>query len=349
MLDYIIVGSGLAGISFAEICHQRQQTFLVIDKPIYNASRIACGLYNPVILKRFSLAWKADEHLEYAIEFYKNLETKYQSKFIYENNVHRIIHDIQEQNEWHLASDKIKLSKFLNPQLRENNQNNIHANYKLGEILNSGFVDVGLLINKITNKLKANKLFEEALFDYDSLKIFKDYVQYKNHKAKHIIFAEGYGMLKNPFFKQLPLEGTKGDVITIRSESLMSKNIYKKNKFIIPQGNDTYKIGATYNWEAKTETPCKLALQELIEGVQEITSSSFTIINHESGVRPTVKDRKPLIGKHPKFKNISLINGLGTRGVIIAPNMANNLWEHINEGKPLDIEADIKRFNKIIW
>ena len=54
MVDYIIVGCGLAGISFAEQALNNNNTIVVFDNDSQKSSRIAGGLYNPVILKRFS-------------------------------------------------------------------------------------------------------------------------------------------------------------------------------------------------------------------------------------------------------------------------------------------------------
>ena len=54
MIDYIIVGNGLAGISFAEIALNANKSILVFDDNSQPSSRIAGGLYNPVVLKRFS-------------------------------------------------------------------------------------------------------------------------------------------------------------------------------------------------------------------------------------------------------------------------------------------------------
>ena len=64
MLDYIVVGSGLAGIAFSEIALQNNKSILVINDDSQNASKIAGGLYNPVILKRFSEVWQAGPQLE---------------------------------------------------------------------------------------------------------------------------------------------------------------------------------------------------------------------------------------------------------------------------------------------
>mgnify|MGYP006200208843 CR=1 FL=1 len=56
-----------------------------------------------------------------------------------------------------------------------------------------------------------------------------------------------------------------------------------------------------------------------------------------------------MIGTHPKFKNLHVLNGLGTRGVMLAPAMAKALFEHIEYQMPLPKEIDIKRFKKVNW
>ena len=80
MIDYLIVGSGLAGISFSEIALQNNKSILVLDNNSQNSSKIAGGLYNPVILKRFSEVWQAKEHLLIINQFFANLEKKLDCK-----------------------------------------------------------------------------------------------------------------------------------------------------------------------------------------------------------------------------------------------------------------------------
>ena len=76
MKDYIIVGSGLAGIAFAETLLQHNKSFVVFENQSQNSSSIAGGLYNPVILKRFSQVWNANQQLELANSFYSAIEKK---------------------------------------------------------------------------------------------------------------------------------------------------------------------------------------------------------------------------------------------------------------------------------
>jgi glycine/D-amino acid oxidase-like deaminating enzyme len=56
-----------------------------------------------------------------------------------------------------------------------------------------------------------------------------------------------------------------------------------------------------------------------------------------------VRDRKPLIGTHFQYNKLHVLNGLGTRGVMLGPSMAKALFENIEFGTALDPYFDIKR------
>src|SRR5687767_3213655 len=116
MIDYLIVGSGLAGISFAEIALRNEKTILVLDNNSQNSSKIAGGLYNPVILKRFSEVWQAQEQLVLMNEFYTFLEEKLKCKIDFKRPILRKFFSIEEQNNWFAASDKVALAPFLSTQ-----------------------------------------------------------------------------------------------------------------------------------------------------------------------------------------------------------------------------------------
>ena len=60
-VDYIIVGSGLAGIAFCEQLKAHNKTFFVFDNGSQQSSLVAGGLYNPVILNRFTKVWRSRE------------------------------------------------------------------------------------------------------------------------------------------------------------------------------------------------------------------------------------------------------------------------------------------------
>ena len=346
ILDYLIVGSGLAGISFAEFALENNQSIRVIDNYSQNSSRIAGGLYNPVILKRFSEVWKAQEQLLLAHSFYKNIENKLGISVDYKIPIFRKFFSIEEQNNWFSASDKVNLAPFLSLNLVSKVFQGIDSPFGYGEVLQTGYVDTATLLNRYIQFLIANDLFLEETFDYDALIIQEDSVQYKDIQAKHLIFAEGFGLHANPFFNHLPLDGTKGELFIIKAPHLNLDVIINTSVFILPLGNDLFKVGATYNWKDKTSEPTLEGKTELLQRLNEILACDFEILEHFAGVRPTVRDRKPLIGSHPFHHRIHLLNGLGTRGVMLGPAMAKVLYENIESQKPIDFEIDIKRFDK---
>ena len=346
MLDYLIVGSGLAGISFAEIALKNNKSILVIDDKSQVSSRVAGGLYNPVILKRFSEVWKAQEQLVLMDDFYNDIEVKLKTQFNFKMPILRKFFSIEEQNNWFAASDKRNLAPFLSTKLISTKYNGIDSPYDYGEVLHTGYVDTALLLDTYKEYLLRNNLLLEESFQSSYVEFFDIGIQYKNIQARHIIFAEGFGLHKNPFFNYLPLDGTKGELFVIKAPDLNLDIIINTSVFILPMGNDLFKVGATYNWQDKTDLPTEEGKQELIDRIKEIISCDFEIVKHFGGVRPTVKDRRPLIGTHHERKSIHILNGLGTRGVMLGPAMAKALYDNIENDIPLDREIDIQRFHK---
>ena len=148
----------------------------------------------------------------------------------------------------------------------------------------------------------------------------------------------------NLLFNHLPLVGSKGEYIVVSAPELKLDYILKGPIFIIPLGNEKYLVGATYNNHDKTQTPTSEKKQELILKLDKMINCDFKIIDHFAAIRPTVKDRRPLVGVHPKYKNLSVLNGLGTRGVMASPYLAKQLFDYLEKGEELDSEIDIQRF-----
>ena len=84
-VDYLIVGCGLAGISFAEVLFQNNKSFVVINDNSQNSTKIAGGLYNPVVLKRFTESWQANRQVKLMYDFYRKVEEKLDCKLFNED------------------------------------------------------------------------------------------------------------------------------------------------------------------------------------------------------------------------------------------------------------------------
>ncbi len=346
MVDYLVVGLGLAGISFCETLEQNNKNFKVITDESQASSIVAGGLYNPIVLKRFTLAWNAKEQLEIAMLFYKFLEEKLQVQLDYKIPVLRRFTSVEEQNMWFEALDKPNLNCFLSSKIRQNKNEEIDAAFGYGEVLSTGRIDTIKLVTTYKKYLQNKNALEEESFVFSELKITDKTVLYKGIEAKRIIFTTGFGLKKNPYFSYLPLNGTKGELLTIKAPDLKEPNVIKSSVFIIPIGDDLYRVGATYNRDDKTSKVTTNAKRELLKKLDTFIKCTYEVVNQKAGIRPTVIDRKPLIGEHPKHKNVYILNGLGSRGVMVGPYAAKLLYNSIENKTALTKEVDIKRFIK---
>ena len=347
-VDYLIVGAGIAGLSFVELALQNQKSIVVFDNNSQSSSKIAGGLYNPVILKRFTSIENAQLQINCMIAFYANVEKRLATKIDHKMSVLRKFFSVEEQNNWFAAADKVNLAPFLSLDLVKTKINAIDSPFDFGKVLQTGYVDTKKYLSEYHLYLQNIGILNFENFEYSKLKFENDFIFYKNIIAKNIIFAEGFGLHHNPFFNFLPLDGTKGELFIIYAPKLDLNVIINTSVFIIPIGENLFKVGATYNWQDKTDTVTEEGKFELITKIKEILNCDFEIISHLAGIRPTVRDRKPLLGAHFLHKNMYVLNGLGTRGVMLGPNLAHNLLQHIEYGLPIDSEFDVSRIYKKI-
>jgi glycine/D-amino acid oxidase-like deaminating enzyme len=345
MYDYIIVGFGIAGFSFAQQLEENKKNFVVFDNHSQQSTRIAGGMFNPIILKRFTPAWQAAEMLPYALLQFQKAELKYQQKFIHYIDIYRKLTSVQEQNNWLAASDRPVMRDFMQD-ISYKKIEGIETPFGFGVLKGTGIVNAAKVLDTALSDLKTQgKLLQED-FDYDALQIFDTHVVYKDIKAQKIVFAEGFGMKKNPFFKDLPLQGTKGEMLMVETETTIPY-IVKSAAFLAPnvENDKQFYVGATYNWEDKTNEPTDEARAHLEMKLQKLYNKKYKVVLQKAGIRPTVIDRRPLVGRHQKYKNLGILNGMGTRGVILAPTTAKQLFNYLTFDMPLPKEINIDRFD----
>jgi glycine/D-amino acid oxidase-like deaminating enzyme len=156
-----------------------------------------------------------------------------------------------------------------------------------------------------------------------------------------------HAAFNNPFFTYIPYSVTKGEVLEIKCADLQIDRIINSGVFVLPLGNNKYKIGATYDWDNHDFESTERAREELTSKLEKFMTAPYEIISQSVGVRPTIKDRRPLLGTHPEIRSVHIFNGMGSRGVYMAPYLSDMLINYILDGKEMHKEADISRFNKL--
>lgn len=345
-VDYIIVGLGLAGLAFSRELEKNKKTFLVFENDSQHSSKVAGGMYNPIILKRFTPVWDAENQLKVALPFYNELERLLNSIYDTKIDVCRLFTSVEEQNNWFAKCDHPFLSKYLVPEIITKKYRGIDAEFGYGRVIKTGRIDTSALLNDYRSYLKDKGLLRIESFEYDQISFNIDSATYYDIETTNIVFCEGFGLKKNPFFNYLPMQEVKGELITIYAPKLEIDFVLKSAVFIMPLGKHLFKVGATFNWNDKTSKPTEKGKKELVDKLNKIIKVPYDIIEHVAGIRPTVKDRRPLVGVHPEKSQLAILNGLGTRGVMIAPLVAKELFNHLEKGKKLRKEINISRFTE---
>jgi glycine/D-amino acid oxidase-like deaminating enzyme len=347
-VDYLIVGQGLAGTFLAFQLMQKGKTVMVVDKGLeYSSSRVAAGVINPIVLRRFTVTWRAKEFLHYNPSFYENLDQYLGKQYHFNIPLKKLISSQSEIDFWEHRYHKDDVSDFIHQELTSVSDNIFPTeNFKVGLVKHSSWLNISALLVDFRGKLeKENALMPEE-FNYSELLSN----QYKNIEFGRIVFCEGARGKDNPLFKNLPFSLNKGQLITVENSELPSDSLLKKKVFILPTSKNHFKIGATYSW--KWDTSSEKAAHKIEEEktellkthLEEMTTANYKVIAVETGIRPSIKDRRPLIGQHSEKKNVYMFNGMGTRGCFMAPLLVEEFISHVENGTELNSEVNLNRF-----
>jgi glycine/D-amino acid oxidase-like deaminating enzyme len=344
--NYIIVGQGIAGTALAYTMIKKGLSVLVIDeKTLSMCSKVAAGNFNPIVFKRLIKSWMADELIAFSDIFYKDAEQILGQYFYTKKEIVRIFGEEQEQAFWLKKSQNDDEGKYLSKTIITDFFTDI-VNNPLGcAFVNNGCnLYVAKFLEDFRNYFIQHQQLLDEVFDYSQLQINEDFVTYKNNTAKKIIFCEGYKVAENPYFNWLPLKPAKGETLTVKIKNLYTDKIINKGVYILPIGDDLFIVGATYDWENLNDDITEKGRAEIAEKLAKVINVPFEIVKQEAGVRPSMIDRRPVIGLHPQHRTMGVFNGMGTKGVMLAPFFAKQFVDHLEHHLELNKEVDIARF-----
>ncbi|MBX0292481.1 FAD-binding oxidoreductase [Hymenobacter sp. HSC-4F20] len=347
-VEYLLIGHGIAGATLAAELRDRGHQVLVFDTPQPDsASRVAAGLMNPVAGKRFALAWRAAELLPAAAVFYRAQEQRLGQQFFHELPILKLFSSVGEQNSVLARSADQPWQDFVADTTGEL-PTRPGVRQELGglSIRRGGYVRVEELLTALsTDGLRQGWLLYET-FDWTQLVAQPDgsLIYAGRVHAQHVVCCEGAAAVHNPYFQWLPITPNQGEVLEVECAGLPAAEVLNKGAYVVPLGNHRFRVGATYRWPPFAEGTTVEARQELSQRLSEMTTQPFVVIGQRAGVRPAVRDRKPLLGTHPTATNVHIFNGLGSKGVMMAPRLAQVMSDWLEKGIEPWPEVNIRRY-----
>lgn len=343
---FLVVGQGIAGTFVAKALADKEESFVVVDAyhPL-TPSRIAGGAFNPLVFKRLTKSWMADDILPVMHSAVGDLEQRTGMELLKKYPLYKIFSGEPDIQFWQERVEKTNLESYADSiPSRDITDRMINMPYGAGKVHGAGRVLLKPMLAGFRAVLMEHEQLIEDEFDYSALEVTPTGYNWKGIDAEHLIFCEGPGISQNPYFNFLPFKSTKGEVMTIAFTNDFPEVMINKRATIIPQKDSLYKFGSTYNWVDLNTEPTREALLELKLKLKNITTKAYEIKEHLASVRPTSNDRRPIIGAHPRYKNMWILNGMGSKGMMLAPYFSEELVEHILNGKPMNEEVLVSRF-----
>lgn len=346
MIDFIIVGSGQAGLLLSnQLLNKGYNIRLIGRSRPGEASLVSSGLINPVTGRRFVKTWNYENLIAEMLPFYKNLEERYSTKIVYQHELILQLESIEQENDWQNRLADPEYNLFCNLAVLDNENTYHHDSSKsYGSISNVYRIDVQKLIHAVGLELKSKNLWMEEEFIYSNMLINSDLIEYNGLTSSKIIFCEGVFVCNNPYFKYLPINKLKGERSLVPAK-IHHSTILSAEYSIIPL-NECYWIGSNYSLQDKTENVTIEEVNSQTSFIHKYLKHSGSEIQHGFGFRPASRDRRPILGPHPVYPNLYILNGLGTKASSLLPYCINRLERHFTHQEDIPADLSPKRFVK---
>ena len=345
MSKYLIVGQGLAGTLLAfSLLEKGEEVLIADDYKHASASQVAAGMWNPITFKRLAASWLAKEMLEEMNLTFLTLEEKLEAKFFHQLPVARIFNSIQDANFWDEKSDHPEVGKYLSARTNKSIQEHFNAPFGNSEVNDCGWLNVQMFREAAKNFFLQHEKFIEDSVNEEDVQFTADGVLWKEKKFDKIILCNGIGVNTWKGLENLDLIPNHGQVLDLKIENLEIDAIVNFGQFLLPYGNNKFRLGATYNWNEVPDEPTEEAKEFLLSELKQRIEKVVVVESQRTGFRPTTRDRRPIVGFANENELLGVFGGLGSKGVLLAPYFAKLFTEVLTEGAPVPKEVNANRF-----
>ena len=318
----LVIGQGLAGTLAGHAALKRGWEVHAIDAGFPSASAVAAGMFNPMSFRRIVEVWQAEVHLRAMERTYGELEALLGIRFVHHLPIQKVLPNGDYAADWRAKTPSIP---WLAPPPGQ------HSHTAHGTVQGGGWINLPLLLSAWRQRLTTEGRFTLRPLSRE------DEPGAADCPWDVLIDCRGTAITEDAHLPALDIRKNRGELLSIRSDMHDQVNppvdaILNFGKWTIPMGQGEWRLGASYEWNREDLIPTPEIRDHLLSALhtQLDPCPHFEITRHDVGIRPVARDRRPLVGAIPGKNDWYVFNGLGTRGVMIAPFWAEQLMDIIS-------------------
>lgn len=345
--DYIIVGQGLAGAAVAVQLLKKNRSLLVIDQPVpHQASRVAAGLFNAITGRQLVKTWMADALFPYLHAYYPEVERETGKRFFFPMPLYRPFLSVAEQNEWMAKSADPSYQAYIDAVFTKPSRAGVKDPFGGLLLRQCGYIDTISYLQAVRGWIERHNVFREEPFDErDLLFGAGEGVSYRGILARAVVLCQGTAA--SGCIGGLPIRPLKGETLHVKSD-FADTVIINRGVYVVPDGCG-WRVGATYRAHDNIAASTPDARRELEEKLGELVDFSYVCDDQSWGFRPTTPDRRPVLGEVPGAPGLFIFNGLGTKGVSLAPYFSDVFIRWIENKTAMSKDVLLERYKSVYW
>ena len=348
-VDYLIIGQGLAGSTLAIELLRRGRSVLVVDRQDGTGStRIAAGLITPLTGRGMNPAWRQQYYLPKAVAFYHGLEKESGRKFYHPMPVVRVFASEKEREKWRAKTDE------QHQWAHELDELDGPFQYQYGgiEMPDGAWLDTLAFLHVVQDKLMDTGSWREAAFAEEDVSFVDGQAEWQDVVADKIILCQGaYGLNGvdgyKGWFSYMHHRSAKGEILNVWIDGLDDARRYHCQGWLAPRGGGMWKAGSNYDWKHMDAIPTDAGKSDVLAKLNtwlELGPDKdvpIEVIDHEAGIRPIIRNSRPVVGFHPEIPQVGFFNGLGSKGSLMAPAVAEHFAAYLCGESELDEELGL--------
>ncbi|WP_437192776.1 NAD(P)/FAD-dependent oxidoreductase [Planctomicrobium sp. SH527] len=344
----VIVGHGLAGATLAWTLRLRGEQVLVIDAegPV-SASRVAAGLITPLSGPKLVTTWGWEDAWPLAVDFYRKLESLWGGTLLRTVPAVRLFHSEESRQRCLQKQGGVDNPSTIRAPAPELNPDWFAATEGAIEQPLAARLDTGTYLTRSRDALVAVGSYRQGIIDPRSDIVLTEHgVRLERYQvtARRVVFCQGYVGKDHPWFGAVKFNPAKGQLLRIHAPGVTEQRVIHSGLWMAGDGHETYRVGATFEWDNLDGEPTEAGRDRLLQQMQEFIRFQFEVVDQLAAVRPTMHDFRPVLGTHPECSQIAILNGLGTKGSLWSPWLAEMLVASLLDNKRLPSELDVARW-----